>query len=118
MLMLIDLAGLLLIALIVWWFWLAKPRMVQAVNDAIDIRVADGVYTPSRIQVPVGKPVRLRFLRQDATPCAQRVIIARLERMVELELNKPREVTLTFPESGEYEFACEMHMYVGRFIAA
>lgn len=118
MLLFIDIAGLLLIAVIVWWFWLVKPRLVQAVHDAIDIRVADGVYTPSRIQVPVGKPVRLRFLRQDATPCARQVVIPRLERVIELELNKPREVTLTFPEPGEYEFACEMHMYVGKIIAA
>ncbi|MEW5755196.1 MAG: cupredoxin domain-containing protein [Pseudomonadota bacterium] len=118
MLVIINILGLLLIALIVWWFWMATPRAVRIAGDIVDIRVAGGVYTPAQIQVPVGKPVRLRFLRQDATPCARQVVIPRLERVFELELNKPREVTLTFPESGEYEFACEMHMYVGRFLAA
>lgn len=50
MIWLINLSGLALMALIVWWFWLSgagKPR--RATHGAVDIIVDDGVYEPAVI---------------------------------------------------------------------
>lgn len=116
--LLINLGGLAVIALIVWWFWLYRPTALRgAGGQAIDILIADGVYTPARIEVPAGKPVRLRFLRKDPSPCAERVIFSALGVSRDLALDTPQELTLTPPQPGEYEFTCAMAMYRGRLIA-
>ncbi len=62
----VNLGGLLLIGLIIGWFWWYRPKALRAMGiQAIEITVANGVYTPARIEVPTGKPVTLRFIRKD-----------------------------------------------------
>lgn len=54
-LVIVNSAGLATIALIVWWFWMSKPRArSESGTKPIEIVVDQGVYTPSRIEVPVG----------------------------------------------------------------
>ncbi len=116
---LVNIAGLALIAFIVWWFWLARPRAVRcaARPGPIEVRVADGVYTPAVIEVPAGRPVTLRFLREDPSPCTEQVLFDALGVAVSLPVGQPRDVTLTPPRPGEYEFTCQMRMYRGRLVA-
>lgn len=114
--LIVNLAGFVSIGLIVWWFWLSKPRAQRAAG-VVDVLVDAGVYTPARIEVVAGKPVRLRFLRKDPSPCAQKVLFDGLEVSAELPLGRPREIVVTPPRPGEYEFTCEMHMYRGRLVA-
>lgn len=115
----VNLAGLLLIGFVVWWFWLARPRASRRSTAApIDIVVADGVYQPPVIEVPFGQPVQLRFVRRDPSPCAEQVRFDRLGVATDLPLHQPRDVTLSPPEPGEYEFTCQMGMYRGRLIVA
>jgi plastocyanin domain-containing protein len=121
---LVNLAGLALIAFIVWWFWIARPRAAAAAARAgaggvgpIEVRVADGVYTPAVIEVPAGRPVTLRFLREDPSPCAEQVLFDSLGVAAELPVGQARDVTLTLPRPGEYEFTCQMRMYRGRLVA-
>jgi len=114
---LINLLGLLLIVLIVWWFWLAKPKAAQAAaSGVIEITVADGVYAPARIEVPAGKPVTLRFLRKDPSPCAEKVLFDDLGISRDLPLNEPLDVVLTPGTPGEIEFTCQMRMYRGYLV--
>ena len=111
---LINLLGATLIAGIVWWFWLYKPRQIaETSNGLISVVVEDGVYNPSRIKLPRGEPVTLRFLRKDASPCAAFVVIEAIDFSEELPVNKPRDLTVKFDTAGEYEFACQMKMYRG-----
>lgn len=112
-----NLLGLLLIAAIVWWFWLSRPRARRMQSAVIEVRVADGAYQPARIEVPAGQPVTLRFLRTDPAPCAQTVVFDALNIFRHLPLNEPQELTLVLPRPGEYEFACEMRMYRGSLVA-
>jgi plastocyanin domain-containing protein len=49
-LILVNLAGLVLIGLIVWWFWLSKPKAKPATGDTLDIVVNAGRCTPGRIE--------------------------------------------------------------------
>jgi len=67
--------------------------------------------------VPAGKPVTLRFLRQDANPCAEKALFDGLGISADLPIGKPRDVVVTPPQPGEYEFTCQMRMYRGVLVA-
>lgn len=111
---LVNIAGLAAIALVVWWFWLSRPQAVRAGQGVVvEIVVENGVYTPSVIQVAAGAPITLRFLRKDPSPCAEQVRFDDLGVSVELPVDAPREITVTPPKPGEYEFTCQMRMYRG-----
>ena len=112
----VNVAGLALICLIVWWFWLSQPKARKVADDVVDILVADGVYSPSRIEVPAGRKIRLRFLRKDASPCAEKVLFDELGISADLALGQVTEVDVDATEAGEYEFTCQMHMYRGRLV--
>ena len=114
----INLAGIAVIALIVWWFWMSRLQ-AQRVSGAgpIEIIVDNGVYTPARIEVPAGKPVTLRFMRKDPNPCTEKVLFDNLGVSADLTVGKPLDVTVTPSKSGEYEFTCQMRMYRGRLVA-
>jgi plastocyanin domain-containing protein len=113
---LLNLLGLLVIVLIIYWFWLAKPRTFKVSKNTIDITVNDGVYTPARIEVNAGKPVTLTFLRQDPSPCAEKVVFSALNISEELPINKKKAIQLKIEQPGEYEFTCQMQMYRGTLI--
>ncbi|HEY5716192.1 MAG TPA: cupredoxin domain-containing protein [Psychromonas sp.] len=117
----INLAGIFLIALIIWWFWLYAPKSQRQVsadkdNAVIDIVVQDGVYQPATITVSAHKTAILNFIRKDATPCAEMVIFPDLNISEELPLNKAFAITLPMLEKGQYLFHCQMQMYKGYLI--
>lgn len=114
--MIINLLGLLLIALIVWWFWLYKPQAVLANKNTVTVVVDNGTYEPSRIRLLAGQNTTLRFLRKDASPCAATVVFADFDISEELPLNKPKDISLPPLASGEYPFTCQMQMYRGALI--
>ena len=106
----VNSAGVIVIGLIVWWFWMSKPKAQRAREKFIDILVEGGTYTPPRIEIEVGKEVTLRFFRKDANPCAERVVFDELGINVELPINQRKEVVVTATEAGEYSFTCQMQM--------
>lgn len=114
--LLVNLSGILLITAIVWWFWMSTAEAKKAGQQVIDILVQDGVYSPARIEVPLNQPFTLRFTRQDASPCAEKVIFAELEKTIELALKQPTEIEMTLPQPGEYVFTCDMQMYRGSLL--
>lgn len=109
----INLAGLALIGLIVWWFWLYRPPEVALQDEVLEIIVEDGVYQPARLRVPAGRPVSLRFIRRDDSPCAETVIFPGLDISASLPVGRPTRVQLPAMETGEYDFHCQMQMYRG-----
>jgi plastocyanin domain-containing protein len=116
--LLVTLGGAILIALIVWWFWFSSPKAAHvAGSQPIDILVKDGTYQPAVIEVPAGWPLRLRFIRHDATPCAEKVLFGSLNITADLPLGKPQTVSISPLPPGTYEFTCQMGMYRGRLIA-
>ncbi len=113
----INLAGLLLIALIIWWFWLYKPaKAVDLTVDNITVVVNDGVYEPSRIKVAAGTKSTLQFFRKDGSPCAATVLFPNFEISEELPLDVNKSVELPPMMSGEYQFHCPMKMYIGTLV--
>ncbi len=111
--MIVNLAGLILIGLIIWWFWIKKPQSLKASSDVVEIIVENGVYTPSRIEVKLGQAVKLSFLRKDPSPCAEKVIFDKLNLSFDLPMNKTILVDFKPEQAGEYAFTCQMKMYVG-----
>ncbi|MCK0153700.1 cupredoxin domain-containing protein [Alcanivorax sp. S6407] len=115
---LINLAGLILIALIIWWFWMSRPggRKPAAITSETTIIVDDGVYDPALIHARTGQPLTLHFERRDPSPCAEQVIFHGLDVSEFLDNGKVTTVTLKNPPKGEYRFTCQMQMYQGRLI--
>ncbi len=113
---LINLAGLALIALIVWWFWLYKPAEVELGEAKKVIVVDNGVYTPSHIKLKADQSTSLTFLRKDASPCAEMVVIPSLDFSANLPVGKEKTITLPAMKKGDYEFHCQMKMYRGQLI--
>lgn len=111
--LLVNLAGLALIALIVWWFWLYRPAEAALADEAVEITVENGVYQPARLRVAPQTAVTLRFLRKDESPCAETVIFPDLDISTSLPVGKPTTVQLPPLEPGEYAFHCQMQMYRG-----
>ncbi|GAA0691191.1 cupredoxin domain-containing protein [Marinobacterium maritimum] len=114
--MVINLLGLLLIALIVWWFWLYRESAAEMDVGEITIEVQDGIYAPAHIRIPAGQPAKLNFLRKDPSPCASVVVFKDFDISEELPLNKTRQVELPPMKPGHYPFTCQMQMYRGEVI--
>jgi plastocyanin domain-containing protein len=114
--LMVNLAGIALIALIVWWFWLYKPREVTLDDPAMVVVVENGSYQPARIKLAANQATRLQFLRKDASPCAETVIFPDLDISATLALGKTASVALPPLPAGEYAFHCQMQMYRGVLI--
>ena len=115
--LLVNIIGLFTIALIIWWFWLSRPKaqLLQG-EKPVEILVQDGVYRPSRIQVAIGKPVTLMFTRKDPSPCAEKVVFDDLNISQDLALDQTTEIKIIPDTIGEHEFTCQMKMYRGSLV--
>lgn len=111
--LIVNLLGILLIATIVWWFWLYKNDEVSMQENGITIIVENGIYLPSRIKLKANQSTTIRFLRKDATPCSATIQIPELEISEELTKDKLISIALPPMEKGEYPFHCQMQMYKG-----
>lgn len=112
--LIINIAGVVLIALIVWWFWLYKPKVAELGDNDLMITVENGTYSPSHIKVQAGRPVEIKFLRKDQSPCSESLLIPELQISATLPLNKLKIIQLPALTSGEYAFHCQMQMYRGQ----
>lgn len=113
----INSIGVLLVVFIVWWFWIAKGKARKLEGSVVEIIVADGVYTPARIEVPLNQLVVLNFIRKDPSPCAEKVIFPGLDKSYDLPVGEVVPVYLSLSEPGDYEFTCQMQMYRGELVA-
>ncbi|MEM7008056.1 MAG: cupredoxin domain-containing protein [Thermodesulfobacteriota bacterium] len=113
----VNLIGLLLIAFVVWWFWIYKKRSeARADSGALDVIVDSGVYEPSVIYAKSGQALTLRFLRKDSNPCSEKVLFSGIDVSADLPIDRPYELSFIPQEKGEFEFACQMGMYRGKLI--
>ena len=116
MIMLVNIIGVLLFVFIIWWFWMSSPRAQQSTSDVIDVVVDNGVYTPARIEVSQGQPLTLRFIRKDASPCAEKVIFEDWNLSADLPVEQPYELKIPTDDKGEHAFTCQMQMYRGTLV--
>jgi len=120
--LLVNLGGLGLIALIVWYFWLSSSSVATAAVTAGGVQetriIVKGGYSPDTIRVEAGRPVRLIFDRQEASPCSERVVLDAFGLSAELPTGNDVPIEFTPTEPGEYEFACQMGMLRGKVIVS
>jgi plastocyanin domain-containing protein len=118
----VNLAGLALIGLIVWYFWLSKSQGSRAAVGAGGAQeafiVVKGGYSPDTISVEVGKPVKLVFNRQEADPCSEKVVFDAFGISADLPEGENVPIEFTPSEPGEYEFACQMGMLRGKLVVS
>ena len=116
----VTLGGLALSIFIAWFFWFApkgQTRAAMGAGGAQEVAViVKGGYTPDVIVVKSGRPVRLRFTRQESSACSEKVLFPDFNQNALLP--EGQEVTLEFtPEKpGEYGFQCQMGMLRGKLI--
>lgn len=116
--LLVVAAGIATIALINWWFFFAsKGSAAQATQGAegvqsIDI-VVEGGYSPARIEVVAGRPVRLTFDRREKSACSEEVVIAGLQIRKFLPAFARTVVEFTPTTPGTFDFTCGMGMLHG-----
>jgi plastocyanin domain-containing protein len=109
----INILGVGLIFLIVWWFWLYKPKDIELLDDELVIRVENGTYLPAHIKLAANKSVEIKFMRKDPSPCSESLLIPKLQISHALPLNKLVAIQLPAMAAGEYDFHCQMQMYRG-----
>lgn len=111
--------AVLLIGFILWFFF--GPRTAAAAKadesgvQEVDV-VVQGGYTPDRIEVMQGRPVRLNFLRKESASCTERVILGDFGIAKELPQNRTVPVEFTPEKVGEYVFHCGMNMVRGTIV--
>lgn len=117
---LVLIAGSLLVAFIVWFFWLKWTTGVRAAETSGGYQEAmilvKGGYSPDTVIVSRGKPVRLNFRREETASCSDKVVFEGFDKSAELPTGELVAVELMPKEPGEFAFACPMGMFRGRLI--
>lgn len=117
--LIVNVAGVALIAAIVWYFWLYRKEGVQVAEMAgvqqATIRVKGG-YDPDVIVVKKGKPVRLQFSREESSLCSEMVIFDRIGQSAKLPEGEIVNIDFTPTEVGEIPFQCQMGMLRGKVV--
>lgn len=116
----ITLAGLVTIAFIVWFFWMAKREGIKAAVTSSGYQevmvLVKGGYTPDVIVVERGKPVRLNFRREETASCSEMVLFPSFHKQAQLPEGQTVPIELMPDQPGEYEFQCQMGMLRGKLI--
>lgn len=110
--------GLFLSILVLWFFF--GPREAQKASNQSGIQqivvTVKGSYSPDRIEVQQGKPVRLVFRREESNPCTEQVILADFGLSKMLPQGQEVPVEFTPEKSGEFTFHCGMNMVRGQLV--
>jgi plastocyanin domain-containing protein len=96
-----------------------EPPPVSAIEkdglQEVKIRVK-GEYTPDRILVKKGIPLRLVFYRDNASACTEYVVLEDFAIRQKLAPYQETVVALTPARTGEFTFTCGMKMLEGKLI--
>lgn len=109
--------GVPLIGCILWFFFGTRgattARQTESGVQEVEVVVRGG-YTPDRIEVTQGRPVRLTFHRQESNPCTEQVILADFGIARTLPEGERVAVEFTPQAAGEFTFHCAMNMVRGK----
>jgi Cu+-exporting ATPase len=115
----VTFGGAALVGLILWFF-LGPKRTIPATVRGSGVQevevVVRGGYTPDRIQVRKGRPVRLTFVRRESTPCTEQVVLGDFGIARTLPEGDRVPVEFTPDRAGEFVFHCGMNMVRGTLV--
>ena len=108
------------LVLFLFWFFFGERESVAAATGAggvqeIDITVRGG-YTPDRVTVRAGSPVRLNFYRDETDSCSERVVFDDFRIARQLPAYKRTAVEFTPERPGEFAWTCGMGMMRGKLV--
>lgn len=83
---------------------------------SVKIEASRDGYVPERIPGKPGEKLNLVFTRTIEGEC-MRELKTPDGKLVELPMNKPVEIAVTVPQTGEVKFACGMDMVFGVIVA-
>jgi len=111
--------GVLLIALILWYFFGAREKTmaVQGASGIQQVKITvKGGYAPDLIVVKQGRPVRLDFYRDETASCSEEVIFSDFGIARALPAFKTTSIEFTPAKAGEFTFTCGMRMIRGKLV--
>jgi plastocyanin domain-containing protein len=97
----------------------APPAEVKVGADgvrSISIEAGKDGYVPDKIPGKPGEKLKLVFTRTVDSECLAQVKVAG-GTAVDLPMNKPVELSVTVPTTGQLTFACGMDMFTGVIVA-
>ncbi|CAN5708865.1 hypothetical protein BH11MYX3_BH11MYX3_31780 [soil metagenome] len=99
----------------------AKPAPAEVKVGAdgvrsIPIEAGKDGYVPDKIAGKPGEKLKLVFTRTVDSECLAQVKVAG-GTAVDLPMNKPVELSVTVPTTGQLTFACGMDMFTGVIVA-
>ena len=116
----VTLGGLVIVALIAWFFWFKRAAVVKAtvVSDGYQevMILVKGGYTPDTIRVAAGRPVRLLFRREETAACSEQVVLPDFGKSAPLPTGTVVPLEFMPTEPGAHEFTCQMGMLRGRIL--
>jgi len=117
---LVTVGGIALSFLVAWYFWFSKKKIARAALTGSGAQealiVVKGGYTPDLLVVQAGKPVRLKFNRQESAVCSEMVLFPDFDKSAKLPEGETVVIEFTPGKPGEYDFACQMGMFRGKLI--
>lgn len=96
----------------------AAAMPAAGANAVVEIAVTAKGFEPPRVQAAPGRALVLRFTRKVAETCADAVNVQGDPVRHMLPLDRPVDIKVTTPASGELAFACPMQMVRGAVVVA
>ena len=111
-------SGIVLSALILWYFFGPKPRVSAQVADGVqEVRVVvKGGYSPDVIVVRQGAPVKLDFYRDETASCSEEIVFGDFGIARHLPAFQTTTIEFTPETPGEFTFTCGMNMMRGKLV--
>jgi plastocyanin domain-containing protein len=117
--LIVVVCGLASIALVLWYFFGERESVAAATNEegVQEIKVTvKGGYSPDRIVVREGVPVRLNFYRDETSSCSEEVVFGDFGIARRLPPFKTTSIEFTPDKAGEFTFTCGMNMMRGKLV--
>lgn len=111
--------GVALMGFVLWYFFGERERVAAETNESgvqeIEV-VVKGGYSPDRIVVRKGVPVRLNFYRDETESCSEEVVFGDFRIARHLPPFQTTSIEFTPDKAGEFTFTCGMNMMRGKLI--
>ena len=115
--LIVDLAGVALIAGIVWYFFLSRKSEAGSASSGPGVQeihvIVKGGYSPELIAARAGVPLRIHFRREETAPCSEEIVFPDFGIRRHLPPFETTVVEIPAPKPGRYVFACGMDMLHG-----
>ena len=116
----VTLGGIGLAVFVVWYFFFGKrTAQAAALNDSDIQEVAitvKGGYSPDIIEVEQGKPVRLKFYRDETSSCSEELVFSEFKLRRDLPAFETTAIDILPTKAGAFEFTCGMNMLRGKLV--